>query len=112
MPECDRCHKKVKVVRPFPFLFKDMDEKRRPDLGNGYRQYYGCEECVKGEEDFMDRKNAPKASPRRKFTEDISLCPNCHCMTHSVMDSQGKPVYCGKCKKEYPTKVNNYGKAD
>lgn len=56
MVKCDRCHKEVEEVRKFPFLFLDRNEKRRPDLGGGYRQYLGCEKCVKGEEDFLRRK--------------------------------------------------------
>jgi hypothetical protein len=26
---------------------------------------------------------------------NISLCPWCHCMTHTLIDTNGK--YCGKC---------------
>lgn len=46
---CDKCQKKVGIenLKPVPFLYKNMDDKFHPDLGNGYRQYYVCKECMK-----------------------------------------------------------------
>jgi len=46
--DCDKCCKKIgkKMLKSIPFLYKDMNDKSHPDKGNGYRQYYVCEECV------------------------------------------------------------------
>jgi hypothetical protein len=55
--KCDRCYKDVPELRKFPFLFLDKNETRRPDLGDGYRQYWGCEDCVSKEEAFARRKS-------------------------------------------------------
>lgn len=49
---CDRCEKKLAVWK-VPFLYKDMNDKAHPDLGDGYRQYYMCDDCKKKEEEKL-----------------------------------------------------------
>ena len=45
--ECDKCLKKVGKKKLFkvPFIYKDMNDEIHKDLGDGYRQYYVCEDC-------------------------------------------------------------------
>jgi len=45
--QCDKCQENVGKdnLKPVPFLYKDMDDKHHEDLGDGYRQYYVCNEC-------------------------------------------------------------------
>lgn len=49
---CDRCGEKPEVWK-IPYLYKDMNDKAHPDIGNGYRQYFVCEECKKREERML-----------------------------------------------------------
>ena len=49
MPNCDKCHKDVDKVKKIPYLYLDMNCKKKPDLGDGYRQYEICKECWKKE---------------------------------------------------------------
>jgi len=45
--QCDKCQKNVGKdnLKQLPFLYLDMNDKHHKDLGNGYRQYYVCNEC-------------------------------------------------------------------
>ena len=45
--ECDKCLKNVGKhnLKPVPFLYLDRNDKRHPNLGNDYRQYYVCKRC-------------------------------------------------------------------
>jgi len=47
--DCDECLKRVgqKNLRKVPFLYLDRNDENHPDLGNGYRQYYVCKECIR-----------------------------------------------------------------
>jgi hypothetical protein len=44
---CDKCEKLVgkKNLHKMDFIYKDMNDKMHADLGDGYRQYYVCNEC-------------------------------------------------------------------
>jgi ribosomal protein S26 len=45
--DCDKCGKRIgkdKLIKN-DFLYKDMNDKSHKDLGDGYRQYYICQEC-------------------------------------------------------------------
>lgn len=44
---CDVCGKEVgkENLKKFPFIYKDCNDKSHEDLGDGYRQYYGCKKC-------------------------------------------------------------------
>ena len=46
---CDKCGKKVgkNNLKPVPFLYLDKNDKFHPNLGNYYRQYYVCKNCIK-----------------------------------------------------------------
>lgn len=49
--DCDRCGKKD-FLKPFPFLYKMASAKEalgRKDEGDGYRQFYGCFDCLEKE---------------------------------------------------------------
>jgi hypothetical protein len=41
---CDKCEEKPEcwIV---PFLYKDMNDKSHTDIGDGYRQYFICDDC-------------------------------------------------------------------
>ncbi len=41
----------------------------------------------------IDKLRRSKFNP---ITSEISLCPNCYCMTYDIVGSDG--IYCGKCK--------------
>ena len=47
--ECDKCLKNVgkENLRRVPFLYKDYNDKSHEDLGDGYRQYYVCDDCLR-----------------------------------------------------------------
>ena len=65
---CDKCGKEVGVdnLLPFPFIYKDMNDKHHKDEGDGYRQYYGCEECIAIDERINIRKESEQFT---KFME-------------------------------------------
>lgn len=44
-------------------------------------------------------------------TQQISLCPNCSCMTFTLMDDDGNR-YCGKCKELKNNKSAPMGEYD
>lgn len=46
--DCDKCCERVgkENLRAVPFLYKDMNDNMHKNLGNGYRQYYICKDCV------------------------------------------------------------------
>ena len=48
---CDKCNKKVGVenLNPFPFLFMDRNDRNHPNIRDGYRQYYGCKDCLESD---------------------------------------------------------------
>jgi len=45
---CDKCGENIgkEKLIPVPFLFKDMNDESHEDLGEGYRQYYVCNNCI------------------------------------------------------------------
>lgn len=55
---CDKCNKDVGKDNLFrvPFLFKDMNDKAHEDLGDGYRQYWICYDCLKIELRIIKRR--------------------------------------------------------
>ena len=59
---CDKCSKEVGKdnLQPFPFRYNDMNDKCHKDLGHGYRQYYGCEDCIAMEKKISERKESEK----------------------------------------------------
>lgn len=59
MKLCDKCHT-YPAKYALPFLYKDMNDKVNPDLGNGYRQKSVCEECWAVEERIMKRQREEK----------------------------------------------------
>jgi hypothetical protein len=46
--QCDKCGKEVGEdnLTEFPFLYLDCNDVAHKDKGKGYRQYYGCKECI------------------------------------------------------------------
>lgn len=59
---CDKCGKEVGKdnLHPFPFLYKDMNDRCHKDEGNGYRQYFGCKSCLDMEDRISIRKDSEK----------------------------------------------------
>lgn len=45
--KCDKCRQLVDVseLKLLPYLYKDMNCTKKPNLGNGYRQYEVCKDC-------------------------------------------------------------------
>jgi hypothetical protein len=41
---CDRCEEK-QATKKLPFIYKDMNDRAHTDLGDGYRQYFVCDDC-------------------------------------------------------------------
>jgi hypothetical protein len=47
LDDCDKCQERVgkENLTKVPFIYKDLNDKVHPDLGDGYRQYYICKKC-------------------------------------------------------------------
>lgn len=47
--DCDKCGKRVGIdnLSPVGFLYKDKNDLVHKDLGQGYRQYWVCKECMR-----------------------------------------------------------------
>ena len=53
---CDKCGEKPSI-HVCPFLYLDRNDRAHENLGDGYRQYYLCKECLDIEMRIINRHN-------------------------------------------------------